>query len=209
MKGLCLAIEEDHSSVTLCATGAQLKCKAVGGSPLQNSTVQLITRPRLEDARFWSSRSPSCWETCFSYLPLHMLESWLTSSFCLGLPAFSWCISKHMETPWLSQKANVSASRWVSSLSYLCSLSFLSPHRSLFPPTLKADTLKVFTLCFIIPQVFSLLHSLLAAGETAAQEVGGRITVKIFALRVCAMLKRDNNNKVQDKVSVKKKHKPQ
>lgn len=54
-----------------------------------------------------------------------------------------------------------------------------------------------------------MLHSLLAAGETAVQEVGGRITVKIFALRVCAMLKRDNNNKVQDKVSVKKKHKPQ
>lgn len=57
--------------------------------------------------------------------------------------------------------------------------------------------------------MFSLLDTLLAAGETAMQGVGGGITVKISALRVCAMLKRDNNNKVQDKVSVKKKHKPQ
>ena len=60
MKGPCLTIEEHHSSVSLWATGAQLKCKAVGGSPLQNSTIQLITRPRLEDHRFWSSRSPTC-----------------------------------------------------------------------------------------------------------------------------------------------------
>lgn len=57
--------------------------------------------------------------------------------------------------------------------------------------------------------MFSLLDTLLAAGDTAMQGMWGRITVKISALRVCAMLRRDNKNKVQDKVSVEKKHKPQ
>lgn len=57
--------------------------------------------------------------------------------------------------------------------------------------------------------MFSLLDTLLAAEDTTMQGVWGRITVKISALRACAMFRRDNNNKVQDKVSVKKKHKPQ
>ena len=114
-----------------------------------------------------------------------------------------------METPWLSQKVNVSGFK----MSVLLVISLLP----LFPVssqvTLSTHSegrhLKGFhPLLHHSTDVLFARHSSGCWGDCSAGG-GGRITVKIFALRVYAMLKRDNNNKVQDKVSVKKKHKPQ
>lgn len=114
-----------------------------------------------------------------------------------------------METPWLSQKVIVSGFKMSALL--VMSLLPLFPVSSQVTLSTHSEGRHIqrFSPSSFIPQMFSLLDTLLAAGQTAMQAVAGRITVKISALRVCAMLKRDNDNKTQDKVSVKKKHKPQ
>lgn len=192
-KASALLLEEDHSSVTLCATGAQLKCKAVGGSPLQR------TQPSPAYHQISAGRpvsgphhySPSCWETCFSY-PAAPHESWLTSSYSLGLPAF----------------LDISLNTW-RLLGYLKKLMSLlqdeCPPCHIFAPSLPCPSQSSFHhsegrhLKGFHPLLHHSTGVLFATQpgcwEAAVQEVGGRITVKIFALRVCAMLKRDNNNK--------------
>ena len=182
------------SSVSLCAIGAQFTCQVVDASHLWKSNPSSLS-PRLKDHHFWSSFFPAAERSSFLTLPLHMLESWFIPSKCLDLKAFSWYSFISLNTwkllGYLKKFLLSLASRWVSSsVASFLPLSYLLTGYSFHPPWRQTPS-KVFTFSFIhsfIPQMFSLLDTLLAAGET---EMGENNSQNLCSHRVYAVLKRD------------------